>query len=46
MATIRDRDTMRQLRTPIPKLKDVLDAKLSGEPFDVLPEGSTYWLGF
>jgi glycyl-tRNA synthetase len=46
MATIRDRDTMRQLRTPIPKLKDVLDAKLSGEPFDILPEGSTYWLGF
>lgn len=46
MATIRDRDTMRQIRTPISKLKDVLDAKLSGEPFDVLPEGSTYWLGF
>lgn len=46
MVTIRDRDTMKQIRTPISGLKEVLQDKLSGEPFAVLPPGSSYWLGF
>jgi len=44
--TVRDRDSMRQLRVPIEKLAHVLQAKLTGEPFDVLPEGGRHWLGF
>lgn len=45
-ATIRDRDTLRQIRVPIAALKSTLAAKLSGEPFEVLPPGGTKWLGF
>jgi glycyl-tRNA synthetase len=45
-ATIRDRDTMRQIRVPIDTLKSTLDAKLCGEPFEVLPPGGTRALGF
>lgn len=44
--TIRERDTMRQIRLPITELKGALDAKLNGEPLDVLPPGGSYWLGF
>jgi len=45
-ATIRERDSMRQIRLPISELKATLQAKLEGEPFEVLPPGGTYWLGF
>jgi glycyl-tRNA synthetase len=44
--TIRERDSMRQIRVSILELKATLQAKLEGEPFEVLPPGSSYWLGF
>ncbi|MBN1369610.1 MAG: glycine--tRNA ligase, partial [Dehalococcoidaceae bacterium] len=44
--TIRDRNSMRQLRIPIENLAPTLQAKLSGEPFEVLPDGGKHWLGF
>jgi len=44
--TIRERDSMKQIRVPIETLKDCLLAKLSGEPFEILPPGGSYWLGF
>ena len=44
--TVRDRDSMRQIRIPIAGLSACLSAKLAGEPFEVLPPGGTYWLGF
>jgi len=44
--TIRERDSMRQIRVPVKELKSTLDAKLNGEPFEVLPPGGTKWLGF
>ncbi|MCL0074179.1 glycine--tRNA ligase [Dehalococcoidia bacterium] len=44
--TIRDRDSMRQMRVPIAGLGACLSAKLGGEPFEVLPPGGAYWLGF
>ncbi len=43
MATIRERDTMNQIRVPIAALKDTLLAKLSGENLFVLPEGGIIW---
>lgn len=39
MATIRERDSMNQIRVPIPALKNTLLAKLAGEDLFVLPEG-------
>ncbi len=44
--TIRERDKMRQIRVPIEVLKPTLEAKLYGEPLDVLPPGGKKWLGF
>ena len=44
--TIRERDSMKQLRIPISELNNTLAAKLSGEPFEVLPPGGSHWLGF
>jgi len=44
--TIRERDKMRQIRVPIEVLKHTLEAKLCGEPLDVLPPGGKKWLGF
>jgi glycyl-tRNA synthetase len=35
--TIRERDSMKQLRVPIGELKSILSAKLSGESFETLP---------
>jgi len=35
--TIRERDSMNQIRVPISELKTTLDAKLSGEHFDTQP---------
>ena len=43
MATIRERDTMNQIRIPIPALADTLLAKLGGEDLFVLPEGGQIW---
>ncbi|GAI33579.1 unnamed protein product, partial [marine sediment metagenome] len=44
--TIRERDSMKQIRLPITELSKTLAAKLSGEPFEVLPPGGSHWLGF
>jgi len=41
--TIRERDTMNQIRLPISELKSALAAKLSGEPLFVLPPGGQIW---
>jgi len=37
--TIRERDSMRQIRVPLSVLEETLQAKLSGEPLEVLPPG-------
>jgi glycyl-tRNA synthetase len=42
-ATIRERDSMNQIRVPISELKTTLAAKLSGEELFVLPEGGQVW---
>ncbi len=42
-ATIRERDTMNQIRVPISELKTALQAKLSGEDLFVLPPGGNIW---
>jgi len=44
--TIRERDKMRQIRVPIEVLRPTIEAKLCGEPLDVLPQGGKKWLGF
>ena len=41
--TIRERDTMNQIRVPIKELKTTLAAKLSGEDLFVLPPGGQIW---
>jgi len=41
--TIRERDSMNQIRVPIGELKTTLGAKLSGEPLFVLPPGGQIW---
>jgi len=38
--TVRERDSMQQIRIPVANLKAVLAAKLAGEP---LAEGATVW---
>jgi glycyl-tRNA synthetase len=43
MATIRERDSMNQIRVPVAALKDTLTAKLGGEDLFVLPEGGQIW---
>jgi len=43
--TVRDRDSLKQIRVPAESLVTTLSAKLAGEPFDVLPPGGTPWLG-
>jgi glycyl-tRNA synthetase len=43
MATIRDRDSMNQIRVPVATLKNTLMAKLSGEDLFILPEGGKIW---
>ena len=42
-ATIRERDSMNQIRVPISELKTTLAAKLSGEDLFVLPPGGKIW---
>jgi glycyl-tRNA synthetase len=41
--TIRDRDTMNQIRIPVAELKTTLAAKLTGEDLFVLPPGGQVW---
>ncbi len=41
--TIRERDTMNQIRVPISELKTTLSAKLGGEDLFVLPPGGEIW---
>jgi len=41
--TIRQRDTMNQIRVPIATLKETLAAKLAGEDLFVLPPGGQIW---
>jgi glycyl-tRNA synthetase len=41
--TIRERDSMNQIRVPIAVLKQTLTAKLNGEDFFVLPPGGQVW---
>jgi len=44
--TIRDRDSLKQIRVPVDTLRATLAAKLTGEAFEVLPPGGSKWLGF
>jgi len=39
--TIRERDSMAQIRVPVATLRQTLTAKLAGENFSILPEGGT-----
>ncbi len=39
--TIRERDSLAQIRVPIEKLEETLQAKLSGEPFEATPLWAT-----
>jgi len=41
--TIRERDSMNQIRVPISELKNTLQAKLEGEDLFVLPPGGQIW---
>ena len=41
--TIRERDSMNQIRVPISELKTTLAAKLGGEELFVLPPGGKIW---
>jgi glycyl-tRNA synthetase len=41
--TIRERDTLNQIRVPISELKTTLQAKLAGEDLFVLPPGGQIW---
>ena len=41
--TIRERDSLRQIRVPITRLKSTLQAKLDGEDLFVLPPGGKIW---
>jgi len=43
MVTVRERDSMNQIRIPIAELKNSLTAKLNGEPLFVLPPGGQIW---
>ncbi len=42
-ATIRERDTLNQIRVPISELRTTLAAKLAGEELFVLPPGGKIW---
>jgi glycyl-tRNA synthetase len=41
--TIRERDTMNQIRVPIKELREILTAKLAGEELFILTPGSQIW---
>jgi len=42
-ATIRERDSMNQIRIPIAELRNTLQAKLAGEDLFMLPPGGQIW---
>lgn len=44
--TVRDRDSLKQIRIPIDAVAEALTVKLAGESFDVIPSGGTPWSGF
>ncbi len=44
--TLRERDSMKQLRIPISELSNTLAAKLGGESFEILPPGGSHGTGF
>ena len=44
--TIRDRDSLKQIRVPIETVKETLSSKLAGEPFEVIPPGGSKVSGF
>ncbi len=44
-ATIRERDSMNQIRVPIAELRTTLEVKLGGEGLFVLPPGGQIWKG-
>ena len=44
--TLRERDSMKQLRIPVSELSNTLAAKLNGEAFEVLPPGGSHGFGF
>jgi glycyl-tRNA synthetase (class II) len=41
--TVRERDTMNQIRLPIAELVNTLKSKLAGEELFVLPPGGQVW---
>ena len=41
--TVRERDTMNQIRVPVAELRKTLEAKLAGEDLFVLPSGGEIW---
>ena len=41
--TVRDRDSMNQIRVPVAVLKETMAAKLDGEDFLKVPEGGKVW---
>jgi len=41
--TIRERDSLKQIRIPIAELKKTLQAKLEGEDLFILPDGGSVW---
>jgi len=41
--TVRERDTMNQIRIPVAELRRTLEAKLAGEDLYVLPPGGEIW---
>jgi glycyl-tRNA synthetase (class II) len=43
MVTVRERDTMNQIRIPIAELKKTMTAKLAGEELFILPPGGQIW---
>jgi glycyl-tRNA synthetase len=43
--TIRDRDSMNQIRLPLAELRNTVAAKLAGEEFMKVPPGGKVWRG-
>ena len=41
--TLRDRDSMNQIRLPVAELRNTIAAKLVGEEFMKLPPGGKVW---
>ena len=41
--TVRERDSMNQIRVPVSELQNILTVKLAGEDILVLPSGGQVW---